>query len=242
MDETPWHIHEKDETSSTNDDARAGAHGDVFTARFQTAGRGRIGHRWLSPPGANVIMSAVLSVRDIPADTAASIPIAVGLAVAKALARFLPSAAVSLKWPNDVLVDGRKTAGILCERNGDLVTAGIGINVEKREFPPELAGRAAALADFEGFDGTVKSVRDAVLGEMAGVYRVWRESGLAPFMREIEEFDHLRGRFVTIRQTDDDAAPVSGQCGGITSDGSLLVGASPVYAGEAHVESWRPVS
>ncbi len=233
-----WRIHEKDETTSTNDDARGGAHGDVFTARFQRAGRGRIGHQWLSPPGANVIMSAVLSVAGIPVERSASLPIAAGLAVARAVRRFLPLAPVALKWPNDVLVGGRKIAGILCERSGDNVIVGIGINVERREFPPELKERAVALADLESFSGTVQNVLAAVLREMADVYSLWAEGGLSDFMPEIAELDFLRGRSVSVRQTDDDAAPVSGLCGGISEDGALMINASPVYAGEAHIESW----
>ena len=61
-----WRIHEKDVSVSTNLDARDGVAGDVFTAVSQTGGRGRLDHRWLSPPGANLTMSAVLSVDGIP--------------------------------------------------------------------------------------------------------------------------------------------------------------------------------
>ena len=232
-----WRVRMKDETASTNDDARGGVHGDVYAARFQTAGRGRIGHKWLAPPGANVAMSAVLSVAGLSAGQAATLPIAVGLAVARAVSRILPGAAVALKWPNDVLVCGRKVAGILCERDGDCVIAGVGINVERRAFPPELALRAAALADFAGFAGAADGVMDAVLGEMAAVYRVWRESGLAAFMPEIAGIDCLRGRRVAILQTDRDAAPLCGVCDGILPDGSLSVAGTPVYAGEAHVSA-----
>ena len=233
-----WRIHTANETSSTNDDARGGVHGDVYSARFQTAGRGRIGHRWLSPPGANVIMSAVLSVADVPAERAASIPIAAGLAAASAIRRFIPGESVSLKWPNDILSGRRKLSGILCERNGDHVIIGIGINVKRREFPPELSERAASLADFDGFAATVEDVRDAVLEEIARIYPRWCESGLEPFMAEIRRLDCLCGKRVAVRQTDDDSKPVSGMCGGISLDGSLMVNASPVYAGEAHIESW----
>ena len=149
-----WQIHHKDETESTNLDARAGRHGDVFTADYQTAGRGRLDHKWLSPPGANLMMSAVLSVEGLSPEQVATLPLVVGLAVAKAVRRLFVNGQdvgrktedVKLKWPNDVLVGGKKLAGILCERNGDNVIAGIGINVGQTEFPPEIADRATSLA------------------------------------------------------------------------------------------------
>ena len=233
-----WRIHKKEETSSTNDDARNGTHGDVYTALFQTAGRGRIGHRWLSPPGSNVIMSVVLSVEGVGPERVACLPIATGLAVARAIKQLAPNIPVSLKWPNDILSDRRKLAGILCERNGDSVIIGIGINVKRREFPPELAERAASLADFENFSASVEEVECAVLKEVAQIYVQWRNSGLETLMGEITKIDCLKGKRVNIKQTDDDNSPVSGLCGGISADGSLTVNASPVYAGEAHVESW----
>ena len=83
-------IHHKPETASTNIDARAGRHGDVFTADFQTAGRGRLDHKWLSAPGENLMLSAVLDVGDCPPDRVATLPLVVGLAVIEGLSPLLP--------------------------------------------------------------------------------------------------------------------------------------------------------
>ena len=80
---TNWRIHHKAETASTNLDARTGRHGDVFTADYQTAGRGRLDHKWLSPPGANLMMSVVLSVDGLAPEQVATLPLVVGLAVIK---------------------------------------------------------------------------------------------------------------------------------------------------------------
>ena len=232
-----WRIHHRTKTASTNDDARAGSPGDVFTADFQTAGRGRLDHKWLAPPGADVIMSVVLSVVGIDVAEVATLPLAVGLAVAKGVEPHVPGAALALKWPNDVLIDGKKVAGILCERTSDIVVAGIGINVAAREFPPGLGGRAVALGEFPGFRGSVAAVRDAVLAEIsATVCARWAASGFASVWTEIAQLDFLKGRSVSVRQTDDDAVPVAGVCGGILPDGALDVGGVKVYAGEAHVE------
>ena len=140
-----FRIHHRAVTESTNLDAREGVHGDVFTADEQTAGRGRLDHRWLSPPGANLMLSAVLDVADLPPEQIVTLPLAVGLAVHACIARFLPDRPIALKWPNDVYVSGLKIAGILCERHGDSVVAGIGVNVNQTVFAPEIAARATSL-------------------------------------------------------------------------------------------------
>ena len=92
-----WRIFHRAATESTNTDARAGMPGDVFTADFQTAGRGRLDHRWESTKGENLMMSAVLDVADLAPERAATLPLVVGLAVADAL-RF--AGEMRLKWPS----------------------------------------------------------------------------------------------------------------------------------------------
>lgn len=258
-----WQIHQKAETASTNLDARAGGHGDVFVADFQTAGRGRLDHKWLSPPGANLMMSAVLSVAGLSCEAVSTFPLVVGLAVVRAVRGLLPAEVartVLLKWPNDVLVGGRKVAGILCERDGERVIVGIGINVKQREFPQEIAKKAISLGSVPGFpvgavpssslgavpgfpvgsvpssSGPVPLVRDAVLAALNDSYADWRERGFAAVYPQVCAVDFLRGQALAVRQTDEDAQPVRGICRGIQSDGSLLVGDVRVYAGEAHVE------
>ena len=229
-----WKIHHRAETDSTNLDARAGTHGDVFTAGFQSSGRGRLDHRWLSPPGVNLLMSAVLDVGGIDPHEVATLPLVVGFAVVKSLPGEIRGERVSLKWPNDVLVEGRKLAGILCERRGDAVIAGVGVNVRQRKFADEIADRALSLAML-GSVAAVDAVRDAVLAALAEVYDAWRAGGFAAVYPDVAAHDFLRGQTLGVVQTDDDRAPVAGVCGGIQPDGSLLVGATRVYAGEAHV-------
>lgn len=116
-------------------------HGDVHVATAQTKGRGRLGHAWHSPPGEGLYASFVL----MPPRpwNAAGLTIALGLAALDAV-RALGLARAALKWPNDVVVDGAKLAGVLAETR-DLdprrpaYVAGIGIDVAQRAFPPELA-------------------------------------------------------------------------------------------------------
>ena len=233
-----WTIHAKRETTSTNLDARAGRHSDVFTADYQTAGRGRLDHTWLSPEGMNLMMSAVLSVEGLAPDQVTTLPLVAGLAVVHALAPLLSRSApsVSLKWPNDVLVGGRKIAGILCERHGENVIVGIGVNVRQRVWPDELNGRATSLLQETGRQWKVAQVRNAVLGQLGKWYGIWREKGFAAVYPEIAAVDGLKGRLLSVRQTDDDPTPVTGVSAGILSDGSLDIGGTRVYAGEAHVE------
>lgn len=213
-----WRIFHKEETVSTNLDARVGEIGDVFTADFQTAGRGRLNHTWESAKGKNIIMSAVLSVAEVSCECAATLPLAVGLAVAQA-------AKGVIKWPNDVYVEGKKAAGILCERIGDKVIAGIGVNVG--EVPSSVAERAVNVPGV-----TIERVLDC----LASVYAEWRINGFAAIYPQIRALDFLKGKTLAVRQTDDDAEPVRGICGGIMPDGSLDVGGVEVFAGEAHVE------
>ena len=226
-----WRIHHRSETVSTNLDARQGMHGDVFTADFQTSGRGRLDHRWLSPPSVNLLMSAVLDVGGIEPEEVATFPLVVGLSVVKALPESIRGEKLTLKWPNDVLLGNRKVSGILCQRHGDLVIAGIGVNVKAQEFAPEIAARATYL----GMD-SVEKVRDLILKSLGEYYGKWREQGFAALHRELSELDSLRGRTVTVSRVDDDAEAITGECAGIMLSGALNVGGCEVYAGEAHVE------
>ena len=230
-----WTLHHKLETESTNVDARVGTHGDVFTADYQTAGRGRLDHKWHSPPGANLLMSAVLSVEGLSPEAVSTLPLVVGLAVSRGLSPLLAGTVPMIKWPNDILIGGRKVAGILCELNCDKVIAGIGINVKPQIFPEDLREKAISLGSLQNFTGTVPKVRNAILGQLGKWYDIWKERGFEAAYPEIAAIDFLKRQTISIVQTDDDAVPVIGICGGIQPDGSLDVGGAKIYAGEAHV-------
>ena len=124
--------------------------GAVVVADHQTEGRGRRGRRWTAPPGAALLFSTVLRP-GIPVARWPEIPLAAGCAVAEALEEVSGVAAI-LKWPNDVLVDGRKVSGLLAEGiagASPLVIVGIGVNVAQGagDWPPDLATRAGSLAE-----------------------------------------------------------------------------------------------
>jgi BirA family transcriptional regulator, biotin operon repressor / biotin---[acetyl-CoA-carboxylase] ligase len=131
------------ETTSTNDRARTLAeggapHGTVVTAGAQTAGRGRQGRTWIAPPGRAILLSLIVR------DPDPLLPVRAGLAVAD-----LAGSGAMIKWPNDVLVEARKVAGILVEARPlqGWAVAGIGVNaaLTEADFPPELRGRAGTL-------------------------------------------------------------------------------------------------
>jgi BirA family biotin operon repressor/biotin-[acetyl-CoA-carboxylase] ligase len=230
-----WRIFHKKETLSTNTDAKVGQHGDVFTADYQSAGRGRLDHKWLSNRGENLMMSAVLDVGSLEITHAATLPLAVGLAVVKTISSLLGSKAdVKLKWPNDVYVSDLKIAGILCERVGDNVVVGVGVNVHQKVFPPEISSRATSL-ELMGLKVDVKEVRDALLKFLLEIYNIWKEKGFIAIYPQISSVDWLKNRAVAVIQTDDDNKPMRGLCSGISTDGSLIVGDDNIWAGEAHV-------
>ena len=232
-----WRIIHKSVTASTNADAHHGKPGDVFTADFQTAGRGRLDHVWKSCAGKNLMMSAVVDVSGLEPERVATFPLVVGLSVCEAVERMGQSLQALLKWPNDVLVGGRKLAGILCERFGDSVIAGVGVNVGEREFPSDIADRATSLSLLlpAGAVPAVDEVRDAVLERLAANLPAWRGRGLAAHLPRLAARDCLAGHEIAVLRTDGDAEPARGACGGIAEDGSLIVAGERIYAGEAHV-------
>jgi BirA family biotin operon repressor/biotin-[acetyl-CoA-carboxylase] ligase len=123
------------------------ADGTVVVANSQAAGRGRRGRVWLDEPGASLLLSVVLRPR-LELGRLPLLSLAAAVAVAEALVE-VAGLAPRLKWPNDVLVGGRKIAGILLESRlgpAPLVVLGIGLNLTQRAFPPVLAGRATSVA------------------------------------------------------------------------------------------------
>jgi BirA family biotin operon repressor/biotin-[acetyl-CoA-carboxylase] ligase len=153
-------LHVHDEVTSTNDLAMALAesgapHGTAVVAERQARGRGRLGRAWDSPAGLGLWASVVLRP-EVPAAQAPAMTLAAGLAAAEAIEAEADVAA-ALKWPNDVLLDGRKVAGILTElRTRDQAVAhlvvGIGINVHQgvADFPPDLAETAISIRQAAG--------------------------------------------------------------------------------------------
>ncbi len=219
------------ETGSTNADllaeARAGAaEGLVLAAGAQTAGRGRLGRPWLSPPGTALTFSLLLRPRGVPPARLGWLPLLAGVAITAALAGTAGLDA-RLKWPNDVLAGQAKLAGILAEATGGAVVVGAGINVYQRraELPVPTATSLWLAAPGAAGPAARERLLAAVLREFATRYRAWQDrggdadgSGLRP--------EYLRrsatvGQWVTV--TLPGGGSVSGMATGVDPDGRLAV-------------------
>ncbi len=221
-----------EEIDSTNEEARrraiAGARdGLLVWARSQNAGRGRRGRWWASPSG-NLYTSLLLRP-DRPASEAATVSYVAALAVADTVSTLLPSGvAVHCKWPNDVLVTGRKVAGILLESHGggrgkiDWLIIGVGINVA--HYPDATRSSATSLAD-HGATATVDRVLEVYASAIARWLALWHEQGFAPVRAAWLERAHGIGQAIGVRlaeQTfdgifeslDDDGALILAEPGG----------------------------
>ena len=170
---------------STNQAARrwvrAGApDGAVVVAAQQTAGRGRLARRWVSPPGAGLYLSAIVRPR-MPVERFALLTFAAALAAWDACFA-VTGAHPGIKWPNDLVLSGRKISGILLECEGDAAIIGIGINVrqKKEDFPEELREKAGSLAMLTGKEVSLEALEEALLKALerrvqALVAGAWRE-------------------------------------------------------------------
>lgn len=207
--------------------AAAGApEGTIVVAETQLSGRGRRGRLWISPPGVNLYFSIVLRPRVAPARIG-QIPLVAAVALHRALSSLAPAASVFIKWPNDILAaGGGKLAGILCEAGieADVVrhaVVGIGINVNGRTFPSELAGIATSLAKESGAEHSRPVLLAAVLNAFEREYRRWLDaSDLSGFLAYLQEHSALRGRMVAVDGPGDRKV---GRVEGISPEGELLL-------------------
>jgi BirA family biotin operon repressor/biotin-[acetyl-CoA-carboxylase] ligase len=214
----------RDATESTNDDAldavKAGAaHGALFGAESQARGRGRRGSEWLSATGAGLWFSVVLRP-DLSPELTPGLALCAGLAVREAVAK-RAFANVKVKWPNDVLVERQKLAGILVESqvSGGRVTSvviGVGINVEQREFPPQIASIATSLSLLEAVDRNRAELLAEVLQGLEKRLPLLQSQGLRGIAAELRRYDALLGERLRVDGRE-------GVGAGIDNEGRLLL-------------------
>jgi BirA family biotin operon repressor/biotin-[acetyl-CoA-carboxylase] ligase len=220
-------IHYFDSIDSTNTVAQrlareGAAEGTVVIAETQTKGRGRLGRSWISPRWCNLYLSIVLrpsvAVREAP-----RLGLVVGLATAETVAEWAPHAA--LKWPNDVLIDGRKVSGILMEMDAEddrvrWVIAGIGVNLNMApdDVPADLRDKALSLSTAVGapIDRVVFAAR--LLARLEARYDQCVQQGFAALRPLWDRLSCLQGREVEI---DDGGRRYRGVVGGLADDGTL---------------------
>lgn len=164
-------------TGSTNTDllTRGGPEGQVLAADEQTAGRGRMGRSWVSPPGTALTFSVLLRPAAIPPGRRGWLPLLAGVAVATAV-RAVADVPATLKWPNDVLVGDGKLAGILAEQAGEAVVLGIGLNVAspRDALPAGPGGLRATSLLAEGADVARETLLIEVLRQLERCYLSFR--------------------------------------------------------------------
>jgi BirA family biotin operon repressor/biotin-[acetyl-CoA-carboxylase] ligase len=222
-----------DVTDSTNrvagERARAGApHGTCIVAEGQTAGRGRQGRAFFSPPYLNLYTSIVLRP-ELSLVEAPTLILAAGAAVAEAVAAEVGDPeAVEVKWPNDVLLGGRKTSGILMElvaeatRVGHLVLGiGVNLNVDRASFPDEFRETATSLASYLGRPIRRAAFARALFGTLEDVLDLHAERGFAALRPRFDRFYRMAGRPIVVSE------PGGGRLEGVAlapdADGALAV-------------------
>jgi BirA family transcriptional regulator, biotin operon repressor / biotin---[acetyl-CoA-carboxylase] ligase len=200
---------------------------DVYLAEYQSAGRGRRGRAWLAPPGASVCLSLSWNFPVIPRDLG-SLSLATGVCVLRALeARKLEG--IQLKWPNDLLFEGRKLAGILIEMRAEsegptYVVIGVGLNVSLgTALLKQIAAAGTQATDLKSA-GLISTTRNDVVSALVdslvcGLVE-FEKHGLRAFIEEWRRADALRGRMVTIHSGD---LTEKGLARGVDIGGALLV-------------------
>jgi BirA family transcriptional regulator, biotin operon repressor / biotin---[acetyl-CoA-carboxylase] ligase len=217
-------LYELGEVDSTQAIARAladqqASEGTVVTAEHQRAGRGRGGRSWLDRPGESLLLSVILRP-PIPTAQAPQLALVAAVAVAEAVEE-AAGLAPGIKWPNDLVLEERKFAGILTEAASDgsaviRAIVGIGINVNQREFPIDLASRATSLALARGAPVDRRGLRDQLLSRFERWYGLYVARGFGPVYPEWCRRAVTLGRSVAAGDVDGTAVALDG-------DGALLV-------------------
>lgn len=235
------------ETASTNSDAfrlaeEGAPEGTVVFADSQSGGKGRMGRKWASPSGVNLYCSVVLRPPIMPYE-APQLTFLSAVAVVRALESF-PGIRPEIKWPNDVLIGGKKIAGLLNEMSAEtdginFVVLGIGVNINMThdQFPEDLRNPATSLGIELGHSVPRAPFAAAVLNELDRLYDQFRVHGFRPVREEWQRCCNALGRQLLV--SDGGREIVRGSFDGIDEDGALLVrtgrGVERILCGDVRV-------
>lgn len=244
-------LHVVDQSDSTNAqlrrdveaDPQAHPHLSVLLTRDQRAGRGRLDRSWTTPPATALAVSVLLRVEAVPVAARGWIPLIAGVAMSEAVAAQLPKSDVGLKWPNDVLVDGRKISGILAEvlpgEAGDVVLgAGVNTTMAEVDLPVSTATSFAAIGADVDED---RLLADFLTGLRDGIAELAVE-GATPRLRErVSGACRTLGEQVTVSLPDGEV--LAGTARRLDEDGRLVVdtGANEVAVGAGDVVHVRRI-
>ncbi|MBI5327192.1 MAG: biotin--[acetyl-CoA-carboxylase] ligase [Deltaproteobacteria bacterium] len=224
------------EIDSTNEAARefaskGAAEGFAVVADFQKKGKGRLGRRWESPAGVNIYTSIVLRPNIMPV-FAPQLTLVAAVAVAETIARFLNNGSgykpePAVKWPNDILINSKKVAGILTEMNSEMdrinfVVIGVGVNVNmtKEMFSEGLEFIATSLKQEGGKEISRTAFIQLLYLNMEKWYAQYLKGGFEPVRKAWTSFFHMAGKTVKVQQT---GKIMQGIAVGIDNDGALLL-------------------
>ncbi|MFQ3546830.1 MAG: biotin--[acetyl-CoA-carboxylase] ligase [Termitinemataceae bacterium] len=207
--------------------SQPGIHGTVVMADVQTAGRGRAaGRRWVAAAGESLLCTLILQYPTIQAIPAA-LPLRLGVALTLSIEALWPELAgrTRVKWPNDVFIDGKKAAGILCEGDGRYVYAGIGVNLNQKNFPAELAHRGTSIV-LALHQRTPPPDRAALLISLLTHCKALLQTGPGntDWHRELEQRLYKRGEPVRfLAGSVDDPTCIEGFLEGVSETGELRI-------------------
>ena len=232
---------------STNRVAKAlayhgAADGTIVVAEEQTGGKGRLERKYFSPRGKGIWFSVILRPNFLPKD-APKVTLMAAVAVAEAMTRF--NLKPEIKWPNDILFNGRKLVGILTEMTGEMgkiyyIVVGIGINVNicREDFPEELRDIAAGLCEMTGDELSRVQIFRAVLEEFDKIYREVKANGFDEVFRLWRKHNVTLGKNIRVISTMDGNS-FMGKAVDLNEDGALVVetpeGLKAVYAGDVSI-------
>ncbi len=234
-----------DVTDSTNEEVKrlaekGASHGTLVVADSQTAGKGRLGRSFVSPKGQGIWMSLLIKDQIEPAK-ASMLTLVMGLAVAKAIQEEA-GVAPQIKWPNDVILSGKKVCGILTEMSllGEQINylvVGVGVNVGNCNFPEELQSVATSILLESGKVINRKSLLEKILQIFEDYYRVFMKSQTLSELKDLYN-QYLINRNRQVRVLDP-KGDYSGVAEGINNEGELIVetdcGKRNVSSGEVSV-------
>lgn len=230
-------VYYREVTGSTMEDSKSDAsrgiiHGTVYRAGFQQRGRGRIkGRIWESEKGQNLIFTVVLKRENLKQELN-FLPLIAGVALAGSVGE-LTGRNFELKWPNDLLYKGCKTAGILCEADSEYFYCGMGINCNQKEFPEVINNSATSLFNII----KEKIILDDLLSLILKHFKLYLESG-SLWRSELNEILYKKNEIIEVLQGQAGSSlKIRGKNLGIGEDGQLILEQSEgklmeIYAGE----------
>jgi len=223
-------VHFLRDVDSTNNAAfslgiRGAAEGTVVVAERQTRGKGRLSRQWQSPPGVNIYTSVLLRP-SVPPATAPQLTLVAGVAVADLINRYCPGQ-VTLKWPNDVHIRGKKVCGILAEMKTaaakvDFVVLGIGINVNMiaDDFDVSFREFSTSLREETGGDLSRLEVAAGLFETLHRCYRQFLQEGFPPIREQWLKYSNILGRQIQVVFRDEIQ---EGKVIDLEEDGSLIL-------------------